>query len=159
MIYKITEPESVNAYRVLDESNLVAGDRAPDAPGLSVVKAGEPITETMFFDVFKAAYHTVLVFGPNLGSAEDVIHALSSYSRDTIRIVVVLPKDAVETESSTVTSRADVVDASGHAYRAYLTEKGEKRAVVVGPDCVAGATMREGAKGYLTTDPRTAKTK
>jgi hypothetical protein len=66
--------------------------------------------------------------------------------------VVVLPQDAVATESSTVASGADVVvDAAGHAYRAYLTEKGEKKVVVVRPDGVAGAIVRgaEGVKAYI----------
>jgi hypothetical protein len=149
VIDEVTKAEPVSAYRILDESTLVAGDRAPDAPGLSVVKAG---AETRFFDLFKATHHTVLVFGPDVGSTEDIIGALSSYSRDIIRIVVVLPQDAVATESSTVTSRADVVvDSAGHAYRAYLTEKGEKRVVVVRPDGVAGAIVcgAEGMKAYV----------
>ena len=51
-----------------------------------------------------------------------------------------------------MTSRADVVvDAAGHAYRAYLTEIGEKKVVAVRPDGVAGAIVRgaEGVKAYL----------
>ena len=152
VIDEVTKAEPVGAYRVLDESTLVAGDRAPDAPGLTVVKAGAEVAETKFFDLFKATYHTALVFGPDVGSAEDIIGVLSSYSRDIIRVVVVLPQEAVATESSTVTSGADVVvDAGGHAYRAYLTEKGEKKVVVVRPDGVAGAIVRgaEGVKAYL----------
>ena len=152
VIDEVTKADPVNAYRALDESTLVAGDRAPDAPALSVVRAGARITETRFFDLFKTTYHTVLVFGPDAGSVEDIIGALSLYSRDIIRLVVVLPRDAVATESSTVTSRADVVvDAAGHAYRAYLTEKGEKKVVVVRPDGVAGAIVRgaEGLKAYI----------
>ena len=152
VIDEVTKAEPVSAYRILDESTLVAGDRAPDAPVLSVVKAGAQVTETRFFDLFKATHHTVLVFGPDVGSAEDIISALSSYSREIIRIVVVLPQDGFATESSTVTSRAEVVvDSVGHAYRAYLTEKGEKRVVVVRPDGVAGAIVRgaEGVKAYI----------
>jgi hypothetical protein len=152
VIDKVTKAEPVNAYMVLDESILVAGDRAPDAPGLNMVNASVQVAETRFFDLFKAAYHTVLVFGPEVGSAEDIIGALSSFSRNIIRNVVVLPQDAVVTEASTVTARADVVvDGAGHAYRAYLTEKGEKKVVVVRPDGVAGAIVRsaEGVKAYL----------
>jgi hypothetical protein len=146
------EPERVNVYRVLDETSLVAGDRVPDAPGLTVVKAGAQVAETRFFDLFKATYHTVLVFCPDVGSAEDIIGALSSYPRDIIRSVVVLPQEAVATQSSTVASGVDVVvDAAGHAYRAYLTEKGEKKVVVVRPDGIAGAIVRgaEGVKAYF----------
>ena len=55
---------------------------------------------------------------------------LSSYSRDIIRLVAV-PQEVVATESSSMASRADVVvDAAGHAYRAYLTEKGKRKVVV-----------------------------
>ena len=152
VVDEVTNAVPVSSYRVLDESSLVAGDRAPDAPGLSVVKAGAQVTETRFFDLFKATYHTALVFCPDVGSAEDIIGALSSHPRDIIRIVVVLPQDAVATESSAVTSRADVVvDSVGHAYRAYLTAKGEKRVVVVRPDGVAGAIVRgtDGVKAYI----------
>ena len=152
VIDEITKAGPVNAYRNLDESTLVAGDRAPDAPGLTVVKVGVQVSETRLFDLFKATHHTMLVFGPDVGSAEDIIGVLSSYSCDIIRVVVVLPQEAVATESSIVTSGADiVVDAAGHAYRAYLTEKGEKKVVVVRPDGVAGAIVRgaEGVKTYL----------
>ena len=79
VIDEVTKAEPVSAYRILDESTLVAGDRAPDAPGLSVVKAGAQVTEPRLFDLFKATYHTVLVFGPDVGSAEDIIGALSSW--------------------------------------------------------------------------------
>ena len=152
VIDEVTKTEPVDAYIVLDESILVAGDRAPDAPGLKVVKAGSQVAETRFFDVFKATHHTVLVFGPEVGSAQDIMGVLSSFPRDIFQIVVVLPQDAVATEASTVTARAAVVvDGSGHAYRAYLTEKGEKKVVVVRPDGVAGAIVRsaEGVKAYL----------
>ena len=152
VIDEITKAGPVDAYRALDESTLVAGDRAPDAPGLTVVKADAEVAETRFFDLLKATYHTVLVFSPDVGSAEDIIGVLSSYPRDIIRSVVVLPQEAVATESSTAMAGADVViDAAGHAYRAYLTEKGEKKAVVVRPDGVTGAIVRgtEGVKAYL----------
>ena len=109
VVDEITEAGPVNAYRVLDESTLVAGDRAPDAPGLTVVKAGAEVSETRFFDVFKSTYHTVLVFGPDMGSAEDIIGMLSSCPRDIVRLMVVLPQEAVATESSTATSGTDVL--------------------------------------------------
>ena len=59
VIDEITKAKPVDAHVVLDESILVAGDRAPDAPGLNVVKAGAQVAETRFFDLFKATYHTV----------------------------------------------------------------------------------------------------
>jgi len=48
----------------LDKSDeLVAGDRAPDAPGL--VEGIESATVTLFGDVFGPTHHTVLVFAPD----------------------------------------------------------------------------------------------
>ena len=70
-----------------------------------------------------------------MGSAESL--ALSSYPWDIIPLAV-LSKDAVAIESA-VTSSADM---AGHAYRAYLTEKREKKVVVVRPDGVADAIVR-----------------
>ncbi|KAF8693163.1 hypothetical protein AX14_002308 [Amanita brunnescens Koide BX004] len=77
VVDEVTEAEPVSSYRALDESTLVAGDRAPDAPGLTIVKAGAQVTETRFFDLFKSTCHTVLVFGPDVASAEDIIGVLS----------------------------------------------------------------------------------
>ena len=54
VVDEFTNAEPVNAYRVLDEGELVAGDRAPDAPGLVVLAGG---AETRLFDVFSPTYH------------------------------------------------------------------------------------------------------
>lgn len=55
MVDKFTNAEPGNVYLALDESELVAGYRAPGAPGLVVVSSD---VETRLFDVFSPIYHT-----------------------------------------------------------------------------------------------------
>ncbi|KAF9239162.1 FAD binding domain-containing protein [Melanogaster broomeanus] len=122
------------------EGVLVAGDRAPDAPGL---RLNADDGATSLFAVFSPKLHTVLVFGPDVESAADVIDALSTYPRTALHLVVVLP----QASETTVISEVDVlVDEAGHAYRGYLAAKGERRVVAVRPDGVVGA-MVHGAEG------------
>ena len=135
---EFTHAEPVNAYGVLDEGILVAGDRAPDAPGLVVTTDGAE-TETRLFDVFSPTYHTVLVFTPDTASSTDVLDALRRYPGDVTRSMTILPQGS---DLTTVAQRDVVVDQGGHAYRGYLAMKGEKRVVVVRPDGVVGAIVR-----------------
>ena len=143
---EFTHAEPVSAYGVLDEGALVAGDRAPDAPGLVVAPTStETEAKTRLFDVFSPTYHTVLVFTPDVISSTDVLEASRRYPEAVIRLVIVLPQD-----SGVAVAQADVVvDRGGHAYRGYLTAKGEKRVVVVRPDGVVGAIVH-GAEGVET---------
>ncbi|KAF9219598.1 hypothetical protein BS17DRAFT_804337 [Gyrodon lividus] len=153
---EFSEAELVNAYRLLEEGVLVAGDRAPDAPGLRVLGLGMDDGETRIFDVFSAKHHTVLVLGPDVESAEDIVNVLSTYSRTVVRPVIVLPQSS---RTTTITGSSDtdtqdvgvLVDEAGHAYRAYLAVKGERKVVVVRPDGVVGAIVRgaEGVTVYL----------
>ncbi|KAG8213559.1 hypothetical protein J3R82DRAFT_10212 [Butyriboletus roseoflavus] len=142
---EFTHAEPVNAYGVLDEGVLVAGDRAPDAPGLVVAASS---AETKLFDVFSPTYHTVLVFAPDAATSVDILEALRRYHGDVIRPVIVLPQGS---EVTTVAQADIVVDHSGHAYRGYLAVKGEKKVVVVRPDGVVGAIVRgvEGVGAYF----------
>ena len=143
---EFTQAEPVNAYGLLEEGVLVAGDRAPDAPELELVVAqatGEAEMGTRLFDVFRPIYHTVLVFAPDAASVADVLEVLKRYPEDVVRLVIVLA------QGSKVTTRAQAdvaVDRGGYAYRAYLAVKGEKRVVVVRPDGVVGAIVH-GAEG------------
>ena len=145
---EFTHAEPVSAYGVLDEGALVAGDRAPDAPGL-VVAASSTETETRLFDVFSSTYHTVLVFTQDVASSTDVLEALRKYPGGVIRPVVILPQDS----DATAVAQADVVvDHGGHAYRGYLAVEGETKVVVVRPDGVVGAIVRgvEGVELYFS---------
>ncbi|KIK98566.1 hypothetical protein PAXRUDRAFT_133959 [Paxillus rubicundulus Ve08.2h10] len=145
----------VKAYRVLEEGELVAGDRAPDSPGLRVLGRGKDDGETRMFDVFSPTRHTVLVLGPDVESAMDTVDALSMYSRKVLCPVIVLPQASGMGAAGLLdagTREVEVlVDEAGHAYRAYLAVKGEMRVVVVRPDGVVGAIVHgsEGVMQYL----------
>ena len=143
---EFTQAGPVNAYGLLEEGVLVAGDRAPDATELVLVVAqttGGAETATRLFDVFCPIYHTVLVFAPDAESAADALEVLKRYPRDVVRPVIALAQGSEVTTGA----QADVVvDRGGHAYRAYSMVKGEERVVVVRPDGVLGAIVR-GAGG------------
>ncbi|KAG9316190.1 hypothetical protein JVU11DRAFT_2214 [Chiua virens] len=148
VIEGFTQADPVSAYGVLQEGVLVAGDRAPDAPGLVMDSSGGE-TETRLFDIFSAVRHTVLVFVPDAASSTDILEGLQRYPKDVIRPVIVLPQGS----EVTAVAQGDVVaDRQGHAYRAYLAVRGERKVVVVRPDGVAGAIVHgvEGLGKYFS---------
>ncbi|KAG6378334.1 hypothetical protein JVT61DRAFT_14058 [Boletus reticuloceps] len=89
-----TQAEPGNAYGVLEEGVLVAGDRPPDATELRLAVAqaagGVETGETKLFDVFGPIYHAALV----LASSTDVLDVLKRYPKDVIRSVIILPQGA-----------------------------------------------------------------
>ena len=140
--------EPVSAYGILNEGALVAGDRAPDAPGLMPLVTSGADSDTRLFDVFSATYHTVLMFTSDASAGTGILEVLWKYPRDLIRPIIVLPQGS---EGATVDQVAVVVDHGGHAYRAYLAVEGEQKVVVVRPDGVVGAIVRDagGVKIYF----------
>ncbi|KAI6024605.1 FAD binding domain-containing protein [Pisolithus microcarpus] len=166
--------EVVNStYGDTQEGVLRAGDRAPDAPGLvatvpldSACASGSRTKRvagsTRIFDIFGSTHHTVIIFAPTL--ANPVIQSIlatlgQSFPKELVRWVVVLPgsvsepDDRVET-SSEVEKDFDtevLTDEAGHAYRGYVVEPQEVKAVVVRPDGVVGAIVRGvmGLKRYF----------
>ncbi|KAG1791729.1 FAD binding domain-containing protein [Suillus plorans] len=144
------EGKPINAYGVLDEGHLEAGDRAPDAPNMLHVGRAEPGATTLF-SLYRPWYHTILVFAPSLADATPVLGALETYDKSVVRSAVVLPSSASVTS---VASPADLVlvDQEGHAYSAYLMEAGQTKVFVIRPDGVIGAIVHgaEGVKKYFS---------
>ncbi|KAG1904383.1 FAD binding domain-containing protein [Suillus fuscotomentosus] len=140
----------INAYGVLDEEHLEAGDRAPDAPNLVQVGAGESDVKTLF-SLYRPWYHTVLVFAPSHADAAPILGALEAYDTSVVRSAVVLPSSASVTP---VASPADFgfVDREGYACSAYTVEAGQTRVFVIRPDGVIGAIVHgtEGVKKYFS---------
>ncbi|KAG2043498.1 FAD binding domain-containing protein, partial [Suillus americanus] len=138
------EGRHINAYGVLDEGHLEAGDRAPDAPNMLQVGRAEP-DRTTLFGLYRPWYHTVVVFAPSLIDATPILGALEAYDRSVVRSAVVLPSSASVTP---VASPADLVlvDREGYAYSAYLMEADQTKVFVIRPDGVVGAIVH-GAKG------------
>ncbi|KAG1791742.1 FAD binding domain-containing protein [Suillus plorans] len=144
------EEKPINAYGVLDEGHLEAGDRAPDAPNMLHVGRAEPGATTLF-SLYRPWYHTILVFAPSLADATPVLGALETYDKSVVRSAVVLPSSASVTS---VASPVDLVliDREGHAYSAYLMEAGQTKVFVIRPDGVIGAIVHgtEGVKKYFS---------
>ncbi|EIW84675.1 FAD/NAD(P)-binding domain-containing protein [Coniophora puteana RWD-64-598 SS2] len=122
----------VPAYGVELSGELVAGDRAPDAPGLS-----EGNSTVTLFDIYRVTHHTVLVFANNTQRAHEVVEPLLSYS-NLARFVVVLPCASVSMEA--VKGARVLVDRAGFAYSHYLVKE-DTRIIIVRPDGVVGAIV------------------
>lgn len=134
--------EELKAHAYLGwDTNICAGDRAPDAPELVVHRASE---STTLFELFNPTMHTVLVFGglalfPNL---------------DTI-VRSRLPVDAVQTfVVSRDGSASDIItihDKGGHAFSAYGVGTDSSVSVIVRPDGFIGciATSEAGVETYF----------
>ncbi|KAG0708275.1 FAD binding domain-containing protein [Suillus ampliporus] len=135
------EGKPINAYGVLDEGHLEAGDRAPDAPNM---------LQTLF-GLYKPWYHTVLVFAPSLANATPILGALEACDHSIVRKAVILPSSA--SMAPVASPCADVVlfDQDGHAHSAYLVEANQTKVFVIRPDGVIGAIVHgaEGVKKYL----------
>ncbi|KAG1743420.1 FAD binding domain-containing protein [Suillus lakei] len=144
------EGKPINTYRILDETELEAGDRAPDAPKLLHVQSGESDSMTLF-SLYRPWCHTVIVFASSPINATPILAALESYDKHVVRSAVVIPSSAPATP---VASLADFVllDQGDHAYSAYLVEATQTKVFVIRPDGVIGAIVHgaEGVRKYFS---------
>ncbi|KAI6117888.1 hypothetical protein EV401DRAFT_2179727 [Pisolithus croceorrhizus] len=141
-----------STYGDTQEGVLRAGDRAPDAPGLVATVS---LNRVRMFDIFGSTHHSVIIFAPTLTvpAVKSILATLGqSFPKELVRRVVVLPGPASEPDdhvetSSEVDQAIDtevLIDEAGHAYRGYVAEPQEVKAVVVRPDGVVGAIVRGG---------------
>ena len=144
------EGRPINAYGVLEEGHLEAGDRAPDAPKLLPISPGDSDVTTLF-SFYRPWYHTVLVFAPSAADAAPVLAVLESCDKSVVRSAVMLPSS---TPAADVASPADLVllDQGDHAYSAYLVEASQTKVFVIRPDGVIGAIVHgaDGVKNYFS---------
>ncbi|KIK17625.1 hypothetical protein PISMIDRAFT_214758 [Pisolithus microcarpus 441] len=162
-----------DAYGEIQEGVLRAGDRAPDAPGLvsiitpnhapHLISSGSQSTvssssgmagSTRMFDIFESTHHTVIIFAPTLvvPAVRSILVSLQQVvPKELVTRVVVLPGPATEPDSRLETPSEEdqtieavvLVDHAGHAYRGYIVESQEVKVVVVRPDGVVGAIVRD----------------
>ncbi|OAX35483.1 hypothetical protein K503DRAFT_868232 [Rhizopogon vinicolor AM-OR11-026] len=144
------EGRPINAYGVLDEGHLEAGDRAPDAPSLLHIRPGES-DQTTLFSHYRPWYHTVIVFAPSPADATSDLGVLEPCDKSIVRSAVILSSSAPAVH---VACPADLVllDQGGHAYFAYLVEASQIKVFVIRPDGVIGAIIHgaEGARRYFS---------
>ncbi len=136
------------------DSSIHGGDRAPDAPELVVVNpnAGDGKPSTSIFSVLQPTQHTALLFVANLAEAKSILDGFSTWAKDTVKVVAVLPK-GTDYASVDITDYegAVLVDQQGHAHDAYgAVVDDEFPVVIVRPDGVIGAIVKgkEGVEKY-----------
>jgi hypothetical protein len=131
-------------------AGLRAGDRAPDAPGLLVMRPGpdgwlaaHDAEAATLFDAFRPGWHTVLVFAsPDADAA--AIRAFVAVARrqpeGTVRTLLVLRDDSAAVESAASAGDAAVIDTNGRAFAHYgITPDVSISSVVIRPDSFVGA--------------------
>lgn len=139
------DEEEDDSFNTFVDRPLSAGDRAPDSPGLVVLKhptADKPPADactTSLFRTFLASHHTVLIFSDASRSAA-VIRLLTSIVPHAVQSVVVVRAQGTITEQHEL---ADWVleDRAGYAYSTYALRDGCD-IVVVRPDGLVGAVVR-----------------
>ncbi|KAJ6581423.1 FAD binding domain-containing protein [Mycena capillaripes] len=135
---------------------LSAGDRAPDAPGLVVLKRPAPdkapadTGTTSLFRTFLASRHTVLIFTNEANRYTPVLRLLEPHAHDAVQSAIVLRAQGTVPTSAHTLADWVLEDRAGHAYRAYALRDGCD-VVVVRPDGLVGAVIRsrEGLRRYF----------
>lgn len=135
---------ALEAYGSQTDQTIHAGDRAPDAPGLTAHGV-----DTTLFKIFQPNRHTALLFYSSPADAKAVVDTLNTWFEGTLKVVIVLPKGSTAENSSW----ADIIveDKLEHAYSAYGSAATNGYPVVlVRPDGVIGAIVSgvEGLRKY-----------
>lgn len=149
------------AYLPEENTELRAGDRAPDASALkpvtrsggvaktlvSILKPGAKTNEESrtLFSIFKPTHHTVLLLDPPADETQAIFSSLGATPKGTFRTVVILPSEHTKDESSFSGADEVLVDTDGHAFTAYHPVKQGFRVFVVRPDGVLGAVVKGNA--------------
>ena len=137
--------EAHSAYDAEADGVLRAGDRAPDAPGLVKVNFDNQKSSesTRLFELLSPTYHTILIFAE---AADSDVHATlqtlqAKFSKELVRAVVLL-------RTGTTNVIQDIAydvfeDRDGHAYDAYKGAEGANGIVIIRPDGVTGAIVKD----------------
>ena len=139
--------EAHSAYDVEADGPLRAGDRAPDASGLVKVKFdNQKSSESIrLFTVLSPTYHTVLIFAEAADVHATLLQvqaAIAKFHKEFVRVVVLLRAGITDMMQDDVA--CDVFeDRDGHAYDAYKGAEGANKIVIIRPDGVTGAIVRD----------------
>ena len=140
--------EAHSAYDVEADGPLRAGDRAPDAPGLVKVKSDNQKSSdsesTRLFTLLSPTCHTILIFteAADVHATLQVQAAIVKFHKELVRVVVLLRAGTTNIIQDDVT--CDVFeDRDGHAYDAYKGAEGANEIVIIRPDGVTGAVVRD----------------
>ena len=137
--------EAHSAYSIEAGGLLRAGDRAPDASGLVKVNFDNQKSSesTRLFKLLSPTYHTVLIFaeGADVHATLQAVQVIARFSKELVRAVVLL---RAGTTSVIQDVTCDVFeDRDGHAYDAYKGAEGANGIVIIRPDGVTGAIVKD----------------
>lgn len=128
--------------------SLRAGDRAPEAPGLTL--ASGLGTTTSLYSLFSPYLHTILIFAPPdaFDDVEAAVDAVSVYPSAAVQSFVITHEAAPRALPKTTV----LVDREDRAARAYMIGKQNVTFVVVRPDTFIGAivTDKSGVDRYFS---------
>ena len=138
-VHKVDNNATSDPYETSGE--VCAGDRAPDAPELRILKGG-PGDEPSLYKIFSYTRHTALLFIRDANIARSIVDQLKVYG-DRVAVVVIVPQGFVISAQDLA---ADCVleDEAGHAYTAYLDLERPFTAIIVRPDTYIGAIVGDG---------------
>ncbi|KAI0786241.1 hypothetical protein C8Q75DRAFT_808643 [Abortiporus biennis] len=145
-----SQESTKNPYGSLDDTELRAGNRAPDSPSLT--RIGSPSSDQItLFSIFKPTHHTVLLFNPPACEMGQISARLSAWPAGVVKTVVVLPKGVQDIQVDVSGEVIVLDDKEGHAYNFYIqAEDGRFPVFIVRPDGVIGGIVKglEGLKTY-----------
>ncbi|EPT00353.1 hypothetical protein FOMPIDRAFT_1023758 [Fomitopsis schrenkii] len=134
------EAEELNAYGT--EGDVVrAGDRAPNATGLVRRDREADSQATNLFSMFGPTHHTVIVFGSESSSIQQILEGLKAYPPGTISTAVVYPRSAPASLGALEGADFILQDHDGIAFTEYSAPEKESSVVIVRPDGVVGAVV------------------
>lgn len=143
------------------EAGLSAGDRAPDAPGLVVLRCSTNMQEkikggdtTSLFKLFNPAKHSIMLFAPPSVDANVIKRVVASVAKfpsakDIVQIFHISPFSPPLTKIEGLD--AVLVDVNKHGRGGYLVQNDQVVIVVIRPDGYIGAFAKhvEGLARYL----------
>ncbi|KAH8824080.1 FAD binding domain-containing protein [Flagelloscypha sp. PMI_526] len=132
------------AYDVNPEIGAIlrAGERAPSANGF--LDSSGNNSELILFDLFSIKFHRLLLFAPTseVNLVKNVIEALKAYPVELVKTAWVLPQGD-SNEPNVGFTGPILVDNSGSAYAGYGLQGHVPTIVIVRPDGVVGAIVKE----------------
>lgn len=130
-----------------DGDSLHAGDRAPDAPQLKDINAGD--TTTSLFQILSPKQHSALIFTDDNTQLGPVFDALGGYPLGTVSSVIILPRVSATSSRVDGNQGARILrDADGHAHGIYGVPDRETTIFMIRPDDYIGAIV-SGADGLV----------
>ncbi|PFH50935.1 hypothetical protein AMATHDRAFT_3453 [Amanita thiersii Skay4041] len=143
----VPRDENYAAYSNESETAARAGDRAPDAPGLSNVSV--PGTTINLFNLYKPTHHTVFVFSGTKSGYSELLDLCKQLPSATVRTYLILPPDA----TASIHSSFDCIlqDNQGHAFSNFHVPLSSVKVFAIRPDGVVGAAVNgvEGLRKYF----------